>query len=88
MKIIKDCYIRILKGRLKSDGDKEIDREFTIIRRVTIDNYNNYFCRLENGDICICTQSPSRLWIAFDVTGNITKAKDFINNQQLSFFES
>ena len=86
MKVIKDIYIRILKGRLESDGDKEITRTFTIIRRVTIDNYNNYFCRLDNGDICICAQSPNRLWIAFDVTGNVTKAKDFINNQQLSFF--
>lgn len=90
MKEIKNINIRILKGRLESDGDKEITRTFTIIRRVTIDGYNNYFCRLDNGDICLCIQSPSRLWIALDVTYNFTKAKKLnaVINQQLSFFES
>lgn len=90
MKVIKDFRVRIIKGRLESDGDKEIDREFTIIRRVTIDNANNYFARLDNGDICLCVQSPNRLWLAFDVTYNYTKAREKAKliNKQLSFFES
>ena len=90
MKVIKDIRVRIIKGRLESDGDKEIDREFTIIRRVTIDNANNYFARLDNGDICLCVQSPNRLWLAFDVTYNYTKARKYQSeiNKQLSLFES
>lgn len=89
MKEIKDIYVRIEKGRFESDGDKEITREFTIIRRVTIEGYNNYFCRLDNGDICICVRSPNG-WLAFDVTYNITKSRKYQAqiNQQLSFFES
>lgn len=90
MKEIKNINVRCIKGRLESDGEKEITREFTIIRRVTIDGYNNYFCRLDNGDICLCIQSTSRLWVALDVTYNYTKAKKMQAeiNKQLSFFES
>ena len=90
MEVIKDIRVRIIKGRLESDGNKEIDREFTVIRRVTIDNANNYFAILDNGDICLCVQSTNRLWLAFDVTYNSTKARKYQSeiNKQLSFFES
>lgn len=90
MKKIRDINVRCIKARLESDGEKEITRAFTIIRRVTIDGYNNYFCKLDNGDICLCTQSPTRIWIAFDVTYNFTKHKKLLPeiNKQISFFES